>query len=108
MAIKIMAGVQKKISRAQRISIVTEILGGGASRAEIYHRHSIEETELNSWIRQHGGDRVVDLDEFRMPRELHSSCYSLWLQKQRLESLLKSKTQELCGLRQLAKHRGIL
>jgi hypothetical protein len=98
----------KKFSRAQRISIVDDVLGGVSSRSDTCHRHLIDETELNSWICQHGGDRVVELDEFRMPRGLHFSCYGLWLRQRQLESLLRNKSREFCALKQLAIAQGFL
>jgi transposase-like protein len=105
---KEIAGAQKNFSRSQRISIVVGVLSGDTTRLEVCGQHSIDETELDFWIIQHGGDRLVELDEFRMPHQLNSNCYGLWVQQRRLESLLKSKTQELCGLKQLARQRGIL
>lgn len=99
---------KKKFSRAQRICIVRRVLSEDLTRSETCGQYSIDEAELDFWIVQHGNDRIVDLDEFRMPPALHYTCYGLWLQQRRLEALLKSKTQELCGLKQLARDRGIL
>jgi transposase-like protein len=100
--------MQKRFSRAERISLVADVLGGALSRIEACHRYSISEPELDTWLHQHGADRIIDVDEFRMPRELHASYYNLWIRQRRLESLLRNKMREFCALKQIARDRGLL
>lgn len=102
------AATGSRASFGTRVDIVDRVLGGELSREAACQSLSIPDEKLDEYLREHARDRVVSLDELRMPSALGPGMHELWSHIKQLESLLRARHRELVLLRQIARGRGLI
>ena len=91
-----------------RVEVIDQLLGGMISRESACCSLSIPEDRLDDYLREHARDRVMSLEELRMPPALDPGMHSLWTRVKQLESMLRDRHRELVLLRQIARGRGLM
>ncbi len=91
-----------------RVAIVDRLLGGDISRETACHTLAIPDEKLDEYLHEHARDKLVSLDDFRMPSTLDPVMRELWSHLKQLESLLRARHRELVLLRQIARGRGLI
>ncbi|MEP7155624.1 MAG: hypothetical protein ABI905_07605 [Betaproteobacteria bacterium] len=91
-----------------RVEIIDQLLGGTISRASACSCLSICDDKLDDYLREHARDRVMSLEELRMPPAMDPGMHSLWTRVKQLEALLRDRHRELVLLRQIARGRGLM
>jgi len=91
-----------------RVEIIDQLLGGRLSRAAACRSLSIDDERLDAYLREHARDRVMSLEELRMPPAMAPGMRELWSRVKQLEALLRDRHRELVLLRQIARGRGLM
>jgi hypothetical protein len=84
------------------------VLGGEISRAEACRQLAIADHLLDAYLSEHAKDRLLSLEELRMPATMAPGMRELWSHLKRLESMLRARQRELAMLRQIARGRGLM